>query len=331
MAAFGTAAAAALDERDTIYNVSPIYHASGLLTSIGGAVAGGSRLAMARRLDPETFWEEARRYGVTIVPYTWAQLRPLVNAPVQSGERNHPVRLFIGSGMPVSVWRRVVDRFAPARVLEFWAAGEGEAVLANVSGEKIGSVGRPLPGSAETALVRWDFERRTIATGSDGFAIRCAEGEPGVLLSKAGRATVDTSAALRNVFVKGDAWIPSGTLFRRDADGDLWRLGTLAEVAVTEAGVVTPDPISAALGRIPTVDLAVAYPATVDGSRAMLAAVTVVEGGQLVVPDQLDQALAALPEHERPGRVRVVDEIPMTPWHRPLPAAIAATEQAEPA
>ena len=47
MSAFGTASSAALTSGDTVYSVTPLYHPSGLMMSIGGAIAGGARLAMA--------------------------------------------------------------------------------------------------------------------------------------------------------------------------------------------------------------------------------------------------------------------------------------------
>ena len=105
--AFGTASSAALSGGDTVYSVTPLYHPSGLMMSIGGAIAGGARLAMASRFEPTTFWDEVRRYGVTVTSYTWTLLHELVAAPPQPGEREHPVRLFIGSGMPRGLWRRV--------------------------------------------------------------------------------------------------------------------------------------------------------------------------------------------------------------------------------
>jgi len=69
--AVGTASAAALSPADTVYSVTPVYHPSGLMTAIGGAIAGGARLAVARQYDVSTFWEEVRRYGVTVASYTW--------------------------------------------------------------------------------------------------------------------------------------------------------------------------------------------------------------------------------------------------------------------
>src|SRR5437763_16792079 len=126
------------------------------MMGIGGAIAGGARLALATRYEPTTFWEEARRYGVTVASYTWTLLHDLVQAPPQPGERHHPVRLFIGSGMPIGLWRRVEERFAPARVLEFYASTEAGAILVNLRSVKRGAMGRPLPGSAEGRIARYD-------------------------------------------------------------------------------------------------------------------------------------------------------------------------------
>ena len=160
LSAFGTAASASLSESDTVYSVTPVYHPSGLMVSFGGAIAGGARIAMARDFDPATFWDEVRRYGVTVGTYTWTMLRDLVEAPTNPNERHHPVRLFMGSGMPKGLWTRVVDRFAPAGIVEFYASTQGEVVLANVSGQKVGAMGRPLPGSARVRIAALDLERR---------------------------------------------------------------------------------------------------------------------------------------------------------------------------
>ena len=179
LSAFGTASSAALSEADTVYSVAPLYHASGLMTSIGGAIAGGARLAMARRFNPDTFWEEVRRYGVTVASYTWTLLHDIVEAPPNPAERGHPVRLFIGSGMPRGLWRRVQRRFAPARVVEFYASTEAGAILVNVRGAKPGSMGRPLPGSARLRIAAYDLGAGELEPNADGFARECGVGEVG--------------------------------------------------------------------------------------------------------------------------------------------------------
>jgi putative long chain acyl-CoA synthase len=319
ISALGTASSAALSAADTVYSVTPLYHPSGLMVSVGSAIAGGARLAMASRFEPATFWEEVRRYGVTVTSYTWTLLRDLVEAPPQPGERHHPVRLFIGSGMPPNLWRRVQRRFAPARVVEFYASTETGAVLVNLRDAKPGAMGRRLPGSPEVRLGAYDAEHGQLALGDDGFVRECGPDEVGILLARA--RTVDTVATtpLRGVFARDDAWLSTGDLFRRDADGDYWRLDSARDVIHGAAGPVYSAPVRDALGELPAVDLAVAYGLDLAGREheLVVAAVTLRPGHSLDARSVGD-ALERLPAPARPDLVHVVDAIPVTTWYRPL-------------
>ena len=317
LSAFGTASSAALSADDTVFSVNPLHHPSGLLMSLGGAVAGGSRLAMARRFDPETFWDEARRYGVTVASYTWTQLHGLLEAPPHPNERHHPVRLFIGSGMPRSLWERITERFAPAGILEFWAATASEAILANLSGAKPGSVGRPLPGSAEIAIARYDIGAGRLLEGPDGLALRCAPNEEGLLLARSRGEGESGPRMLRGVFERGDAWISSESLFSRDADGDHWLIDSLATVIRTAEGFVPSLLVTQALGELDQVDLAVTYGVPAGDAESVVSAVTLIGGGELSATD-LDAALGGLAPERRPEAVRVVERIPTSSWYRPL-------------
>jgi putative long chain acyl-CoA synthase len=326
LSAFGTASSAALSDADTVYSVTPIHHPSALLTSIGGAVAGGARLALTSAHDPATFWDEARRYGVTVASYTWTMLRELVDAPPHPGERHHAVRLFVGSGMPPGLWRRVSERFAPARVLEFYASTEGGAILVNLTGAKAGALGRPLPGSAELRLAVYDAAADRVVDGSDGYAASPAVGEPGLLLARTDPADGTLRGdVLRSVFRRDDAWLSTRDLFRQDTDGDFWLVDHVTSLIRTAAGPVPSVPIRDALEDLPAVDLAVAYalPAGAGGAELAAAAVTVRPGRTLRAQD-LTAALAVLAPTARPGLVQVVDDIPVTTWYRPLTTALRA-------
>jgi putative long chain acyl-CoA synthase len=318
MSAFGTASSAALGPGDTLYSVTPLYHPSGLMMSIGGAIAGRARLAMATHFDPATFWNEVRRYGVTVTSYTWTLLHDLVEAPPHPGERHHPVRLFIGSGMPRGLWRRVEARFRPARVLEFYASTEAGAILVNLRGAKLGSMGRPLPGSAAVRIAAYDLDAG-IELGRDGFARECATDEVGMLLARVRSDEPVSLVPLQGVFAPDDAWLVTGDLFRRDGDGDYWRVDGVADVIRTAAGPVYSGLIRDALGDLPAVDLAVAYGVTSDGAagQVALAAVTLRPGQELAGTD-IEAALEALPVSEWPAIVQVVERIPVTTWFRPM-------------
>ena len=146
-------------------------------------MVGGARIALSRGLRPDRFLQEIRQYGVTVVSYTWAMLRDVIDDPAFSLTGSHPVRLFIGSGMPTGLWKRVIDVFEPAHVVEFFATTDGQAVLANVSGAKMGSKGRPLPGGGEVELAAYDAEDDLILEDDRGFVRRAETNEVGVLLA----------------------------------------------------------------------------------------------------------------------------------------------------
>jgi putative long chain acyl-CoA synthase len=318
-AALGTASAAGLTSADTVYSVTPLHHPSALLGSIGGAVAGGARIAMARRFDPATFWEEVRRYGVTVASYTWTMLHELVDAPTQPGERHHPVRLFMGSGMPRNLWRRVEQRFEPARVLEFYASTETGAILVNLGNAKPGAMGRRLPGSPEVRLGAYDADNDQLMLGAGGFVRRCAPGEAGVLLARGREIDTIATTPLRGVFAKEDSWLSTGDIFRQDDDGDYWRLDGASDVIRTAHGAVYTAPIREALGELAAVDLAVAYGVRLlDGRSQLAVAAVTLRDDQTLDARALTNAMRGLPANERPAIVQVIDELPVTTWFRPM-------------
>ncbi len=322
LSALGTASAAALKPGDTVYSVTPIHHSSALLMSVGGAVAGGARFAMATGSDPDTFWEEVRRYGVTHVSYLWTSLREIVAAAPNPNEPFHPIRMFLGSGMPRNLWARVAERFPDTRILEFYASAQGEAVLANVSGQKPGSMGKPLPGAAEVRVAACDLLTGALDLTSAAMARETLTDEVGLLLSR----VVDPGAPgqkMRDVFMVGDSWRSSGDLFLRDVQGDHWLAGPVSDVVHAPGGPVLPAGARYCLSAMPGSDLVIAYGVTDGDGELLVAAFTLLPGAE-VSTAQVSAALERLPLGQRPRYVQRVPEIALTTWHRPIWRGLAA-------
>jgi putative long chain acyl-CoA synthase len=317
--AFGTASAADMTSTDGVYCWTPIHHPTGLLVSISSALVSGARLALADGFSAERFWGEVRRYGTSIVFYTGTICRELVDAPPDAAEHGHPVRLFAGSGMPGPIWQRLLDRFGPVGVLEFYASTQGNAVLANVAGEKIGSAGRPLPGSAEVAIASYDPIKRALLRDESGYCIAAREAEIGLLLA---RVDVDRGAIegnpMRSVFKAGDAWYATDQLCRKDADGDLFVLEHLADV-IRRDGIVVPSiEIEAAAWQLDRVSAAAAYGIRLDDPDDEVVALAIVlrPNTRLAPAELLDAFRHQIAAENYPRIVRLVDEIPMTQGHR---------------
>ncbi|CDQ44933.1 acyl-CoA synthetase [Mycolicibacterium neoaurum] len=316
LSAFGTASAANLGNRDTVYCLTPLHHPSGLLVSLGGAVVGGARIALSRGLAPDRFLHEIRQYGVTVVSYTWAMLREVIDDPSFVLNGTLSVRLFIGAGMPTGLWRRVSEVFAPAHVVEFFATTDGQAVLANVADVKPGCKGRPLPGGPFIELAAYDVDEDLILEDERGFVLRAQPGEVGLLLARP-RGPIDPTASVkRGVFAPADTWVSTEQLFRRDDDGDYWLVDSRSAVIRTPDGVVFTAAVNDAVGRIGAVDLAVTY--CVDGADGplVLTAVALRPGGS-VPSAEVTEALAALPVGRAPDVVYAAPEMTLGASYRP--------------
>ena len=317
LSAFGTASAANLGAGDTVYCLTPLHHQSGLLVSLGGAVVGGTRIALSRGLRPDRFVHELRQYGVTVVSYTWAMLREVIDDPSFELIGNHPVRLFIGSGMPTGLWKRVEEVFQPAHIVEFFATTDGQAVLANVSGAKIGSEGRPLPGGGHVELAAYDVDDDLILEDDRGFVRLAQPNEVGVLLAHP-RGPIDPTASVkRGVFAPADTWVSTEYLFRRDDDGDFWLVDNRGSVIRTSRGPVFAAAVNDAAGRVGAVDLAVTYRVVVDGQTLAITALSLAPGGSVPTAD-LNEALAVLAVGNPPDVVHVVPEMVLSASYRPL-------------
>jgi putative long chain acyl-CoA synthase len=222
--------------------------------------------------------------------------------------------------MPKGLWRRVVERFAPATVVEFFASTEGNAVLVNLTGEKIGSLGRPLPGAGEVGIAAWNIEESRLIERESGFAGDCKPGEIGLLVERIDRERGELGGKpLRGVFEAGDAWLSTRDLVRIDEDGDYWLIDHVDDVIHGPQGAIATIPVEDVLtSENEVVDLAAVYGVRLPESEAEIpvAALTLRPGAKLD-PVALRHTIEhRLPPHQRPIVIRLVDQLPMTAGHR---------------
>ena len=337
LAALGTAAGCRLTSSDTVYCALPLHHSTAMLVAVGGALVGGARLALAPRFSTSTFWDDVGRYGVTAVIYVGEMCRYLVNAPETQGERDNPVRVFAGNGMRADVWERLDTRFQPERIVEFYGSTEGNVILANLTGTPVGSVGRPLPGSTDLAVVRYELETSEPTRNLQGRCERSDVSEPGLVI---GRIVEDDSMGefdgyvdardteskvLRNVFADGDAWFNTGDLLSCDESGDWWFADRIGDTYRYKGENVSTEFVRGVIASLDATEWAAVYGVEVPGQdgRTGMAAVKLADGAEFDGGVFYRHLAANLTPSAMPRWIRVMDAIELTPSFKVRRAPLA--------
>lgn len=250
--ALSSAAAATVTPNDTVYCGIPLYRSSGMLIAVGGALVGGARLILAPDFQ-RTAVQDLKRLGVSVVFYTAQTAPTLLEMFGPHGTRPRSLRLLAGRGMPPFVWEALDTAFPDLQIIEFYGTAEGHAVMVNLTGEKIGSVGRPLFAQNQSALVRYDQEEDALVLDETGALLSCLPGEEGLLLCQIDEENkpfpfasyVDPSLleenVFRDVFVPGDRWFVTQDIFRQDTSGDYWFLHPLTRPAQWTRPIASPE------------------------------------------------------------------------------------------
>ncbi|GCB61741.1 hypothetical protein scyTo_0009394 [Scyliorhinus torazame] len=126
---------------DIIYVPLPLYHGAASLLGICGCIEIGATLVLKKKFSASQFWNDCRKYNVTVFQYIGELCRYLCNQPKIEGEKHHQVRMAVGNGIRTEVWKEFLERFGNIKMCEFYGATEGNIFFMNYTG-KLGAVGR---------------------------------------------------------------------------------------------------------------------------------------------------------------------------------------------
>ncbi len=315
-------------ERDRMYDCLPLFHTSGGVIAVGACLVKGGSVYIRERFSVGQFWDDVVDNGCTIFQYIGELCRYLANAPPHPKERRHRLRLCCGNGLRPDVWRRFKERFHIPRILEFYAATEGNAILFNFDGRP-GAVGR-IPWFARrlfpVTTVRFDALREMPARGADGLGERCLPDEVGELVSRievdplkpsqrfdgyADKAETERKI-LRDVFARGDMWFRSGDLMRRDARGYFYFVDRIGDTFRWKGENVSTCEVAELVTTFPGVREANAYGVAIAGADGRAGMVSLVVDGSFDLAGFREHVRERLPGPARPLFVRLQTAIDAT-------------------
>ncbi|OCT86906.1 very long-chain acyl-CoA synthetase [Xenopus laevis] len=214
--------------KDVVYSPLPLYHSSAMMIGVHGCIYKGATLVLRPKFSASQFWDDCRKYNVTVVQYIGEVLRYLCNVPKSDDDASHNVRMAIGNGLRTDVWSEFLRRFGEVQIYEFYASTEGNVAFVNYT-NIVGSVGRVSKFDKvlhSYDFIKYDIEKDEPVRDAKGFCIKACKGQPGLLLCKissmspfegyAGDKHKTERKILRDVFRKGDVYFNSGDLLTVD-------------------------------------------------------------------------------------------------------------------
>ncbi|XP_075432242.1 long-chain fatty acid transport protein 2-like isoform X4 [Ascaphus truei] len=190
----------------------------------------GATCVIRSKFSASQFWNDCRKYDVTVFQYIGELLRYLCNTPKKDNDRDHCVRIALGNGVRPDIWKEFLHRFGEIRIDEFYAATEGNVAFFNYTG-KFGAIGRSnciQRFFRPFELIKYDVETEEPVRNHSGHCVRVSKGETGLLIAQisrhapfngyAGDKAQTEKKKLQDVFRKGDLYFNSGDLLMVDKE-----------------------------------------------------------------------------------------------------------------
>jgi fatty-acyl-CoA synthase len=313
---------------DRLYNCLPMYHSVGGVLATGAVLVVGGSVVICDNFSAQRFWNDIIRWNCTLFQYIGELCRYLLHAKPNPLETKHHLRICCGNGLRPDIWNDFKSRFCIPRILEFYAATEGNVSLFNVAG-KPGAIGRNPSYLAHrflATLVQMDIETEEPVRNDQGFCVPCAPNEVGEAIGPlladssnvAGRFEGYTSQEaserkiLRNVFAPGDAWYRTGDLMRRDRQGYFYFVDRIGDTFRWKGENVATSEVSEVICAFPSILQACVYGVAVPGTEGRAGMALLVANDELDLAAFRTHLINCLPHYAVPLFLRIRNEMELT-------------------
>lgn len=298
----------AIDERDRVAIVTPLFHVAALNIMFQPAVLAGASCVFVTPWSVERFVEAVEEEGVTATFMVPTQASALVTSPACDPRRlaSWTKLSFAGAPMPDRVQVELMKRLPALRLTQIYGQSEIGVVAVlrywYLPG-KLGSVGRA-PYNVDTEILR-----------ADGTP--AAVGEIGEVASRGDNLMIGYYGEPEQTdafFRAGNGWGLTGDVGVKDADGFITLIDRAKDMLISGGENVYPKEIENALYSLEAVAECAVFGIPDEHWGEVPAAYIRLHPGCTLTEQQVvercEQRLARL---KRPRLIRFVDEFPKTP------------------
>ena len=295
---------------DVLFCPYPIFHWDATIGTIAPALRLGATAVVTERFSVSRFWEDVRRYGVTVFDFMGATLTFIHKQERRPDDADNPARL--GWGVPMPAFKDDFEERFGVTLVEGYGSTEGGIMVFQEPGEHFppGSCGRAVP---EFRVRIVDDGDRPLPPGQIGEIVaRPTRREDRHLMLTGYYRMPDLN---REVFRGG--WFHTGDLGRLDERGNLYFEGRREDAIRRRGENISAHEIEQVIEAHPAVLEAAAYGVPSEYTEEDVAvSVALRAGHELSADELLDYCRARMARYMVPLFVRVLDVLPKTPTEK---------------
>jgi acyl-CoA synthetase (AMP-forming)/AMP-acid ligase II len=306
------------------YMVLPLYHNSGFDIGYSSMVVSGSTMLLRRKFSARNFWDEVRRYHVSLFIYVGELCRYLYNQPEQPDDADNPLRIISGNGMRGELMEPFRKRFGIEVINEIYGATEGVGSFINMEGIPGMCGNLNMLGRRQGEVIKYDYETGDIVRDENGYAIKCETGETGLLICEINSLNVfagyvnnpqaTAEKIIHNVLTEGDCYFHSGDLVQLAEKDYFSFVDRMGDTFRWKSENVSTNQVSNVVNRFGQMEDVNVYGVQVTGQegRCGMAAIKLLEG-EVIDWTKLGAFVCEnLPSFARPYFIRLRDTIDAT-------------------
>lgn len=303
----GMLAGASLRRGDIYYTCLPLFHANALTLTVTTAMSAEAQVALGERFSARGFWDEVRRYNVTVFNTIGAIIPILLKQPERPEDSRNKVKYVMSAACPADMWEKFEKRFGVKLHEGYGAIDGGGFITMNLGDAPVGSIGKPLFGKYRLV---------------DESMQDVPQGQPGELVCWVGKKKEESKVEYyRDEKSTGeklkDGWLRTGDLMYKDRKGNLYFVGRATESMRRRGENVSAYEVEHAILKHPDIVECAVYAVPSElAEDDIMASIVPLEGKKVEPKELLEFLQDKLAKFAVPRYVRIVDKLPKTGTER---------------
>ena len=298
---------------DVVFTCLPLFHSNAMVMGVYPAMIQGAKVVVEEKYSASNFWKWMKDFRITKFNLVGVMSYFMWNAPVVPEEKEHEVKLVLGSPAPHDIIEDFMERF-DIKFMEGYGLTEVGQCTFMRPGEpfRIGSCGKESPGY-EIKIVNPDTDEELPPDTPGELVLRPRI--PNICLHYYHKMPEKTVSDFRNF------WFHTGDLCRKDDDGYIFFMDRVKDYIRRRGENISSFEVENMVSSHPKINEAAAIAVKVDEegrySEDEVMIVVVKENDENLDPKEIIEFLKPImPKFMIPRFIRFRDTLPKTPTNR---------------